>query len=130
MSGFPVAAAERVPPGDWDRAPWNRWSFQHVRELVPTAEVWRGDSPVWELPRDEIDLGGIEFDDAQGKKSSLSRFFETQYTDGFIVIHRGRVRHESYHNGMGPRSLHLSQSVAKSVTDCDRCRLRGPMPLW
>ena len=40
-----------IPPRiDWDRAPWNRWSFQHVREIVPTAEVWRGRAPVRACP--------------------------------------------------------------------------------
>ncbi|TIV67791.1 MAG: 6-aminohexanoate hydrolase, partial [Mesorhizobium sp.] len=32
-----------VPPKlDWDRPPWNRWAFQHIREFLATVEVWRG----------------------------------------------------------------------------------------
>ena len=34
-----------IPPMDWDRAPWNRWSFLNMREVLPTVEVWRGFSP-------------------------------------------------------------------------------------
>ncbi|MDJ0779237.1 MAG: serine hydrolase [Gammaproteobacteria bacterium] len=118
MQGFPVASSDRVPLEDWDRAPWNRWSFQHVREIVPTAEVWRGTGEPWNLPQQPRDFGGIEFRDADGVARSLADFFVEQYTDGLIVLHRGAVVHESYHNGMTPRSLHLSQSVAKSVTAC------------
>jgi len=44
------------PKSDWDRAPWNRWAFQHVRELVPSVEVWRGTGPIRVLPRNEQDL--------------------------------------------------------------------------
>ena len=30
-----------IPHAEWDRAPWNRYTFQHVREQVPTAQVRR-----------------------------------------------------------------------------------------
>ncbi|HWT98113.1 MAG TPA: hypothetical protein VN229_10880, partial [Terriglobales bacterium] len=54
MQNTPTSATirgEDVPREDWDRAPWNRWSFQHVREIVPTTTVWRGPGPVSSLPR-------------------------------------------------------------------------------
>ncbi len=118
MQGFPVPPEARVPIEDWDRAPWNRWTFQHVREILPTAEVWRGDGEVWRLPENHVPLERLEFADVDGDSTTLARFCETEFTDGLLVIHRGRIAHESYHNGMTPRSLHLSQSVAKSVTAC------------
>lgn len=118
MTGFPVSPTDRVPIEDWDRAPWNRWSFQHVREIVPTAEVWRGDGAVWELPASKVDLGDLGFVDALGTACTLEQFCETEYNDGLLVLYREQVAHESYRNGMSPRSLHLSQSVAKSVTAC------------
>lgn len=118
MHGFPVAPEDRVPIEDWDRAPWNRWSFQHLREILPTAEVWRGDGDVWSLPQQPRELDALRFKDADGDESSLANFFLSQYTDGLIVLRRGAVVHESYHNQMTARSLHLSQSVAKSVTAC------------
>jgi len=54
--GFPIPPQQRVPHEDWDRAPWNRWTFQHIREYVPTTEVWRGNGPVWTLERNPQDL--------------------------------------------------------------------------
>jgi CubicO group peptidase (beta-lactamase class C family) len=116
MQGFPVTPELRVPIEDWDRAPWNRWSFQHVRELVPTAEIWRGDNDIWQLPYRPADLDAIRFQAVDGGCMSLADFFTSQYTDGMLIIHRGAIVHESYHNGMLPRSLHLSLSLAKSVT--------------
>ena len=73
MRGYPVPPENRVPLADWDRAPWNRWSFQHVSELLPTTEVWRGEGPVWELGRNPVELGSLEFDDADGKTSTLQQ---------------------------------------------------------
>ncbi|MEM1277471.1 MAG: serine hydrolase [Pseudomonadota bacterium] len=116
MQGSPVPPEWRPPRNAWDSPPWNRWSFQHVREILPTTEVWRGTGPVRELPVDLQDVDGIEFSDAEGQTQTFVGMLEATYTDGMILIHRGRVIHESYHNGMTPRTLHLSQSVAKSVT--------------
>jgi CubicO group peptidase (beta-lactamase class C family) len=106
----------RVRFMDWDRPPWNRWSFQHVRELLPTVEVWRGNGPSSLLPQLPMDLGGIEFERGDGVPTTLETFLDDTYTDGFLVLHRGRVVSERYFNGMSERTLHLSQSMAKSVT--------------
>ena len=108
-------AADQFPIEDWDRAPWNRWAFQLVRELVPTAEVWRGVGPVSPLAEARQDLSRIAFLRHDGSKSTVSGLLDSTSTDGFIVIHRGRILAEEYRNGMTPRTLHLSQSVAKSV---------------
>ena len=118
MQGFPVAEDDRIPLAAWDHAPWNRWSFHHVREILPTAEVWRGRNEIWELPQQLRVLDALRFDDAHGDRRSLEDFVTTQYCDGLIVLHGGHVVHERYYNGMNPRSLHLSQSVAKSITAC------------
>lgn len=115
MAGSPVPPEWRVPRADWDRPPWNRWAFQHVREFLPTAEVSRGDGAVSALPEAHTDIGGIEFDAVDGSRMSVDQMLEATYTDGFIVIHAGQIVHESYFNAMTPQTLHLSQSVAKSV---------------
>ena len=118
MQGFPVPPGSRVPFADWDRAPWNRWSFQHVREILPTVEVWRGDGEPWRLEVDPQPIEEIEFHGVDGQAMRLADFCAREFTDGLLVLHRGRVALEHYDNGMTPRSLHLSQSVAKSITAC------------
>jgi CubicO group peptidase (beta-lactamase class C family) len=115
MQGFPVLPGNRVPHEDWDRAPWNRWTFQNVRQIVPTTEVWRGVGPVRKLKRNPQELEGIEFAAADNSKISLQQWIDTSYTDGILVMHKGSVLLEQYHNNMTERTLHLSQSMAKSV---------------
>jgi CubicO group peptidase (beta-lactamase class C family) len=106
-----------VPPRlDWDRAPWNRWSFQHVRDMVPTAEVWRGTGKIHEFPRREKALGTLRVTGLDGQLSTLDHLLDNTYTDGFLVLKNGAIVTELYFNGMEQRTLHLSQSVAKSVT--------------
>ena len=114
MQGSPPSL---VPPKmDWDRPPWNRWAFQNVRQILPTAEVWRGCNGARILPRDDRDLDGIEVDSTNGGKTTLAGLLDETYTDGFLVIRNGAIAFERYYNGMEGRTLHLSQSVAKSVT--------------
>jgi CubicO group peptidase (beta-lactamase class C family) len=114
MLGSPPAL---VPPrADWDQPPWNRWAFQHVREILPTAEVWRGTGPVRELPRADRDLDHLVVGGVDGKPGPLTNLLDQTYTDGFLVVKDGAIVYERYFNAMGERTLHLAQSVTKSLT--------------
>lgn len=114
MTGMPGAL---VPPRlDWDRPPWNRWSFQHVREILPTAEVWRGDGPVRVLPRADVDLDLLPVAGSLGAPTTLAGLLDEAYCDGILVLKNGVIAYERYFNGMDYRTLHLSQSMAKSIT--------------
>ena len=113
----PGPPSSPVPPHfHWDRAPRNRWTFQHVREMVPTVEVWRGSGPNRHFDRNEVDLDGLRVTNSDGASVTLPALLEETYTDGFLVIKDGVIRYERYLNGMTERTLHLSQSVAKSIT--------------
>ncbi|HUA26086.1 MAG TPA: serine hydrolase [Steroidobacteraceae bacterium] len=103
-----------VPRAAWDRAPWNRWTFQHVRELMPTAAVRRGAGPVLRLPSTVMELTDLPFT-SDGVTQTIGEFLQTTQTDGFLILHRDRIVLEYYANGMTPSTLHLSQSVAKSL---------------
>lgn len=115
MQGSPPPRAMRVPLIDWDRAPWNRWAFHHVSELVPTAPIRRGPS-VSALPEVSDRLDDFTYVGPDGTETSFAEMLDETYTDAMLVWKDGRILHESYHNGMEARSLHLLQSVSKSVT--------------
>lgn len=116
MAGAPpFGDAALVTLENWTRPPCNRWAFQHVRELIPSARIPRGDGPAWELPRAERDLGGIRFAAGSGELT-VREFLRRTYTDGFLVIHRGVIVTEEYRNGLRPGTPHLLMSVSKSVT--------------
>lgn len=115
MQGFPPPPEKRPTLENWDLAPFNRWSFQNMRSLFPTADVPRGTAPVAPLDRAEVALGALEFTGWSGRKLRLSDWLEESYTDGFIVLHQGRVVAERYENGLSPQTPHLAQSVSKSV---------------
>lgn len=114
MQGSPPGLP--VPRLSWDMPPYNRWAFQRVREIVPTAEVWRGEGAVRALPRQDVDLDQLPVAGSQGQPTTLAGLLDETYTDGFVVLKDGKIAYERYYNGMTARTPHLSQSVAKSVT--------------
>jgi CubicO group peptidase (beta-lactamase class C family) len=116
MSGAPPFPPERlVTLANWQEPPFNRWAFQHVAELIPTARIPRGDAEPWALPHEERDLSHLSIR-RDGHALRLDRFIERTYTDGLLVMHGGTVVYEEYFNGMRPDSRHLLMSVSKSVT--------------
>jgi len=116
MTGAPPFPADRlVTLANWQDPPFNRWGFQHIRDLIPTARIRRGDGPVWDLPRGERNLAGVRL--PFGDRSvDLETFLDATYTDAFLVVHRGSIVHEQYRNSMTPDTTHLLMSVSKSVT--------------
>ena len=115
MQGNPPPPDMRPPLIDWDRAPWNRWAFQHVREIVPTAPIRRAEVPS-PLPDAAGSLFGFNYVGPDGDKTTFAEMLDATYTDAVLVWADGKIQHESYHNGMDARTLHLLQSVSKSLT--------------
>jgi hypothetical protein len=115
MTGAPPFLPDRlVTLAKWQEPPFNRWGFQHIRDLIPTARIASGSS-VQRLLRAERDLSGVRLSIGR-RRLPLDRFLEETYTDGLLVLHRGRVVTERYLNGMTPSSTHLLMSVSKSIT--------------
>jgi CubicO group peptidase (beta-lactamase class C family) len=116
MTGPPPFPPEaRVTLANWQDAPFNRWAFQHVRELIPTARISRGDGPARPLPRAERDVLAFRFGYGD-RELTVAELLEETYTDGFMVLHQGQVVAEHYLNGLAPDVPHLLMSVSKSVT--------------
>ncbi|HUZ56662.1 MAG TPA: serine hydrolase [Streptosporangiaceae bacterium] len=116
MAGAPPFGPESaVTLANWQDPPFNRWAFQHVRELIPSARIDRGTGPVPPLPRTEHELGSIAFS-FNDHELTVTELLAGTCTDGFLVLHRGQVVAEQYFNGMTPETPHLLMSVSKSVT--------------
>ena len=116
MSGAPPFAPQsQVTLSNWQDPPFNRWAFKHVRELIPTARIRRGGGPGWRLVTQERDIAGLSFRN-EDRELSIAELLAETYTDGFLVLHRGRIVTEQYFNGLAPDVPHLLMSVSKSVT--------------
>ena len=99
----------------WQVGPENRWAYQHVGELIPTVVVPRGTDSAWGFVERAAALDDVSFDRGDGTTSTLAEFLDTGYVDGLAVAHGGALVLERYRNDMRAETLHLSQSVGKSV---------------
>ncbi len=115
MHGFPPAPDHQVTLTNWRSPPYNRWSFQHVRELVPTAEIANFPDDVWDLPVSPTDLSGLLPDPDNAPQLSFSQFLTETGTDGLVILHRGRIVFEHYAHGMTSDTPHILMSVSKSL---------------
>jgi len=116
MSGFPPPSEFQVTLANWRQAPYHRWAFQHVRQLVPTTEVANDPKDVCELPERPIDLLRLAFQNGPGTTATVGKMLDQTDTDGFLVLHRGQIVMECYRFGLKPDSHHILMSVSKSVT--------------
>jgi CubicO group peptidase (beta-lactamase class C family) len=106
----------RFADGSFYRFPQLRWSFSNFRQLVPTSNVSRGDGPVSALPRSERDdIDAITFRPLGGKPPmTWSQSLAANYTDGIVVLHKGRIVYERYFGVLSPGGQHIAMSVTKS----------------
>ena len=110
-----------IPSGDlvtlvnWQDAPHLRWAYVHIPEVLATARIARGDGPASPLPSAERDLDGMPFK-VRGERYTVGEMLARTDTDGFLVLHRGRILVERYGGAMSETTPHLLQSVSKSLT--------------
>ena len=87
MDGFPPAPEGQVTLANWRTGPFNKWAFQHVREIVPSADIPNDPDNVWRLPSAPMDLSGLRIEG----EMDLHRFLVQTDTDGIVILHRGRI---------------------------------------
>ena len=125
MRGAPPAPENTVPAIDWDRPPWNRWAFQNISQILRTAPIYKNRNhsksglstnvkPA-ELTYSPRDISELQFTLDDGTDTTIDQFLDDTYTDGLLILHHNNIIHESYYNDMQSHSLHLGQSVTKSI---------------
>jgi hypothetical protein len=117
MQGFPAPPDKTVRAADeasW-RFPNTRWTFSHQRELGPTANIRRGAGSSATLSyalRDDLDA--VSFVTQDDRAMTWGESVDEMFTDGLVVLHRGRIVYETYRGALSPQQPHLAMSVTKS----------------
>src|ERR1019366_2739289 len=120
MQGSPPAPdkAIRFADDEFLKFPRSRWALSHMRELVPTVNVWRGVGGSYDLgtpaATDEVTIDELLFDDLDGRRRLWADSLADTYTDGIAVLHRGRLVYERYRGALRPELPHACFSVTKS----------------
>jgi CubicO group peptidase (beta-lactamase class C family) len=106
----------RKEDGSSYRFPQFRWTFSNARQFGPTTNVSRGLAAFTPLPRAErADLDGVSFVPL-GKTEPMTwgQAFNANFTDGVVVLHKGRVVYERFGGALTAEGQHMAQSVTKS----------------
>src|SRR5215470_10194534 len=115
MQGFPPAPETQVTLENWRNPPFSRWAFQHVRELVPSADIANDPANVRQLVFNPIDMGALRIDAGRKAPLSFDAFLTDTRTDAIVILHGGRLVFERYANGMTAETPHILMSVSKSM---------------
>ena len=115
MQGFPPPSGAQVTLANWRLAPFNRWAFHHVREILPTADIANDpfDIAVW--AKAPVDTADWRIDAGAGSTLPFAQYLEASATDAIAIVHRGRLVYEWYAPGNGPATAHILMSVSKSM---------------
>jgi CubicO group peptidase (beta-lactamase class C family) len=120
MQGSPPPEAKRIRFQD-DRFlhfPEIRWTLSHMRELTPTARVWRGTGTPSDLgapnPGIETSIDALNFLDMRGQTLTWAQSLQRTYTDGIVVLHRGLRIYERYFGALQAHRPHACFSITKS----------------
>ncbi len=120
MQGSPPPKEKRLnfADGSFFEFPAMRWSVVHMNEFMPVVNVSRGlrapDPLIYRLdPR--INTVTFRLTNADKDMTWEESLWEN-YTDGILVLHRGRVVYERYFGALTDDKKHAALSVTKSFT--------------
>lgn len=100
---------------NWQTADRVGWTFCHIAELFPTAIISRGSGRAAPLPKRITSLVDVRCRDADGESTTVGAVMKATETDGWMVVHDGKLVAEQYAGEMEPDTLHLLMSVSKSI---------------
>lgn len=120
MQGFPPPPEKLIgqPDSNFFSFPKMRWTVCHIRELLPTKQVSRGlGAPVplvhaIDAGIDDVTFEPLGLDTKMTWKESLA----ANYTDGIVILHKGRIVYERYFGCLGEAGKHAAMSMTKSMT--------------
>ena len=94
--------------------PVNRWTFSHMREVIPTVNIPRDPDRFLLLKKSDAPVAdfSVAF---QGRKQSIDEIVTHQYIDGLLILKDGEILFEKYYGHLTQDLPHLMNSVSKSV---------------
>lgn len=112
MQGTPPPVDKRIRFEDdqFFNFPQIRWSLSHMRELVPTVNIWRGSGAASDLSAINSStaaaIDALIFTDMNGQTRTWADSLGDTYTDGIVVLHKGKRVYERNLSAMQPHTAH------------------------
>ena len=101
---------------NWRQSPYSKWSFYHVREVIPTEAIPARKPATTDWPIAEHSFDSLKFEASPGETWSLKQLLQATSTDALLVSHQGKLVHEWYTQEDIAYQPHIVFSVSKSIT--------------
>ena len=90
---------------NWRTTPYSKWSFHHVREIVPSAEIKNNNQVILPLSENIKTFANL----------NISKIMDETETDAIVITKDNDILFEKYNNKMTKSSPHILFSVSKSI---------------
>jgi len=120
MQGFPPLK-ERLTlaeDGSFFTFPALRYSVCHMRQFLPTTEVPAAQENRYEFQVElDVQIDSLTFMPwDRDQKMTWAKSLPTNYTDGMLILHKGKIIYEKYFGALKPEGVHAAMSVSKTLT--------------
>jgi len=120
MKGFPPKKDSIVSAidGSFFKFPALRYSVCHMRQFFPSTEVQSAENNRFNFVL-ALDKGvdNVVFTPlGSNEKITWQESLMKNYTDGIIVLHKGKIVYEKYFGELKPNGVHTVMSVSKTFT--------------
>tara|TARA_B110000263_G_C15294232_1_gene504810 strand:+ start:732 stop:1970 length:1239 start_codon:yes stop_codon:yes gene_type:complete len=104
--------------------PINRWSYSHIREVLPTVNIMHDNDQTLPLVKDEAFLDDFNIRH-EGRVQSIDEIARNWYIDGLLILKDGNILFEKYYDHLTEDKPHLMNSISKSVVGLLAGKLEG-----
>jgi CubicO group peptidase (beta-lactamase class C family) len=119
MKGFPPDKDSILSAldGSFFRFPALRYSVSHMREFLPTKVVQASMNRYVFALNPDANIDTISFLPWKSKsRMTWQESLSSNYTDGIIILHKGKIVYEKYFGSLTADGVHAVMSVSKTFT--------------
>lgn len=120
MQGFPPPKDKVLSAidGSFFRFPALRYSVCHMRQFMPTTVVSSASNNRYKFKvKLDQNIDSIQFLPTNGTQYlTWEKSLSLNYTDGILILHKGKIIYEKYFGELSPEGLHAAMSVSKTFT--------------
>ena len=94
--------------------PVNRWSFSHIREVLPTVNIEHNSESVYKLHRSRAFIKNFSIDH-EDRVQEIDVIAKNWFIDGLLILKDSEILFERYYGHLTEDKPHLMNSISKSV---------------
>jgi len=94
--------------------PENRWTFSHIREVLPTVNIPRDPRRMLVLKKSNNMVSDFTVT-FEGRKQTIDEIAENHHIDGLLILKDSEILFEKYYGHLTEERPHLMNSISKSV---------------